>query len=367
MAITLRTFASGDTDYIAKLNANVSAIKAAIDALQGQAGAAGGVNEITVGTFWNALFNNADTLIGPDSYWPTQGSSTVNVAPGAMYLATTFTPVQKTTLTTLNFSGQTPGTYYITISSTGLPTFSSVFGSGAAYSVEYAGGSFEGLPIRIAQVLFDAAESTAARESLTLGEVESPESGEKIFRTLDDRLESAEELAAEAKVNADEALRLVYEAGIALEGAIRKVGCTVDGTVGVKGAIQIDFEGDIIGWSIISDVAGSIEVEVSVAASVDPPFVPTIPDPVADKISASAPVALVSAQSAARDEAGVETWDVHVTKWSVLQFKVASVGVINRATLYLRIRETLPVLFTVSPPELPEFPEIPTEPSPPEE
>jgi hypothetical protein len=362
MAITLRTFASGDTDYIAKLNANVSAIKAAIDALQSQAGGAQGVNEVTVGAFWNALFNDADTLIGPDSYFPTQGSSTVNVAPGGFYIAETQTPVQSLNIVTLNFSGQTPGTYYITVSSTGLPQFSSVLGSGAAYSVEYAGGHFDGQPIRIAQCLFDAAESTAARESTALAEVSSPtESG--IYRTLDDRLEATEAMAAEAKANADQAIGLVYEAGIALEGAIRKIGCTVDGAIGVKGAIQIDFEADIIGWSIIADVVGSISVEVSRAASTDPPFAPAIPDPVAGKISAAAPIVLSGAQSAARAEAGVETWDYHVSKWDVIQFKVASASLVTRATLYLRLRETLPVLFSTSPPE---FPELPEGPSPPE-
>jgi hypothetical protein len=59
----------------------------------------------------------------------------------------------------------------------------------------------------------------------------------------------------------------------------------------------------------------------------------------------------------------VETWDYHVSKWDVIQFKVASASLVTRATLYLRLRETLPVLFSTSPPE---FPELPEGPSPPE-
>jgi hypothetical protein len=349
MTIELRTFASGDTDYISKMNANVEALKAAIDALQSQAAGAGGVNEITVGMFWESLFSGADCLLGPGSYKPTQHASTVTVAPGTMYLADQQTVISLFSETTLNFQGQTSGTYYIVAGSTGVPILSGTMSAGTVYSVQWTGGGFIGEPVRIALCLFDAAEATASRESEALGAGLSPPEGTQIYATLDERLEATEELAVQAASDAQVALEVAYEGVPGGGSGIRKVGISLDGsgvplTTGIKGLVQLDYDGVILGWSAVADKVGGITVDVCVKHSADPPNAPAIPNTTTDKISASAPIRIASAQSAAGDETSVSTWvqhtpGQHIDKWDVLLFNVTFVAVVTRVTLYLRIQE----------------------------
>ena len=113
---------------------------------------------------------------------------------------------------------------------------------------------------------------------------------------------------------------------------------TVDGTTGVKGSIQVDFAGTIIGWSMQADVSGSMTVEVSKRAGTQ--ALPVVPDPVTHKISASAPITLSSAQAAGAGPSGVSTWNVAVAQWDSIQFKVASVTTVARAAFWLRIQES---------------------------
>lgn len=119
---------------------------------------------------------------------------------------------------------------------------------------------------------------------------------------------------------------------------IRKVGLSTDSTTGVKGAVQVDFAGTIIGWSIQADVSGSISVEVSKRAGSQ--TVPQVPDPVTHKISASAPIALASAQAKGVGPSGLTGWTTAVAQWDTIGFNVASITTITRATLWLRIQET---------------------------
>lgn len=124
---------------------------------------------------------------------------------------------------------------------------------------------------------------------------------------------------------------------------VRRVGITIDNgssaiTTGVKGSIQVDFGGTIIGWSIEADQVGDITVEVDKAASSAPPSVPSIPNTTTDKISASAPIALSGARSAASAASGVSTWTTSVAQWDSIQFNVASASTLKRVTLYLRIQ-----------------------------
>lgn len=344
MAIELRTFASGDTDYISKLNANISTLTQAITSLQAQMDALNvGGGDASVGVFLGAVFNYADALVGPSSYKPTQSASTVSVAPGGMYIQSVMKVVQSLTSVSLSFAGQADDTYYIVVDGTGFPARRTTPDAGTIYSIRWSGSSFLGIPVRICPIFFDTAESTAARISAALDEE---------YPTLDERLEAGEETAIEAKEDAAQALAVAYELEAALGGGakIRKIGITVDGTTGVKGAIQIDFNGTIIGWSCIADAVGDLQVEVSTKASSEPPAAPVVPNPVTDKISASAPIQLSSVKSAARDEAGVSTWYTPVTMWDVVQFNTIAVATITRATLYLRIQEDIP-----SPPVIEPF------------
>ena len=137
--------------------------------------------------------------------------------------------------------------------------------------------------------------------------------------------------------------RVVRDVSAYTDAAVHTVGITIDGggaaiTTGIKGSIQVDFAGSVIGWSIEADQAGSIQVEIDKHASSAPPAVPAIPNTTTDKISASAPVALATAQSAAVAAAGVSTWTTTVAQWDSIQFNVALATTVQRVTLYLRIQ-----------------------------
>jgi hypothetical protein len=87
---------------------------------------------------------------------------------------------------------------------------------------------------------------------------------------------------------------------------------------------------------------------------------------VTHKISAAAPIAVSSAQSASGSSAEVATWAKTLTRWDVLQFSVVSMTVMSKATLYIRIQEDVAAINPLeewSPPELLDpFPELPSPP-----
>ena len=344
MSIDLKTFASGDTDYIAKLNSNVSNITAAINALQTQAGAAGagGGAPLSSGMFFVALFNNADALIGPGAYKPTPSGTNLSIAAGGMYIAQSQTLATLLAATTLNFAGQTAGTKYINIDNSGLPVLATAQGSGSAYSVQWSGTGFTGQPVRLAPAFYDTVEADASRNSTSLA---------NNYGTLDLRLEAGEIRSKTALDKSQTAIDIANDVSNQLTNVIqaagaqkfRKVGLTIDGTAGNKGAIQLDFYGTIVGWSVIADQVGALQVEVSKKASSPPPAAPALPNIVTDKISASAPVQLSAAQTASRAEAGVSTWTTKIVPWDVMQFNVVVVTTITRATLYIRIQEEPPI------------------------
>lgn len=333
MGIDLREFASGDTDYIAKMNANVATLEDAINGLMTQIAAIPGA--ATSGFLMDTLFNSADALIGPGSYKPTPSGNTLNIAPGGAFLKIQARCVQSFAIVPISFVGAPADTYYIVIDPNGLPRRATDPEDGTAYSVFWNGSGLSALT-KIMPVYFDTVESEASRSSATLAKTHS---------TLDARLEAGEVHAKEAKEDAQEAIDLANEALAAIEFAkaeppptYRKVGCTVDFATGVKGAIQLDFAGTIVGWSIIADAACTLTVEVDRKVSAQPPAVPAIPNAGgADKISASAPIQLTGAQSASRGTAGVATWMKDLKQWDVIQFRTTNALGLTRATLYLRI------------------------------
>lgn len=339
MAIDLREFASGDTDYIAKLNQNVAILEEAINGLITQVGAIPGGQ--TSGIMMDAMFNHADALIGPSAYKPTISGTTLNIAPGGAYLAETQKAVQSIATTPLAFSVQPAGTYYVNISSLGVPQLanSPASAGGDAYSVYWSGSALSSIT-KLMPTAFDVIEAEGSRDSVQM---------DQAFLTLDERLEAGEQVAADAQAAADEASDRIdaLEAELEFSKAdpvpvYRKIGCSIDNTIGLKGAIQIDFEGTIIGWSIIADQVGDVTVEVDRKASSPPPAAPQLPNTSTDVISASAPIALSSAQSAARAEAGVSTWNTDLQPWDVIQFNVLSIATITRANLYVRVKEAPP-------------------------
>lgn len=342
MAIDLQTFASGDTDYIAKLNSDMSQIEDAINALlQAQGGQAG---SYSIGQFLTGLFQAQSGLIGMNSYKPVASSSTeVMITAGAFYKGA-LQVVVATGDSLMSFAGQTPGTYYIVPDASGAPARVADEDPDAAWSLYWSGSSF-GAITRLAPALFNIGEENEARLSTALA-VGTPLQ----FQSLDARLEQGESTAktaaAAAQETADNALAAVLALGSSVDAlAIRRVCITVDGgtstiTNGVKGSIQVDFNGEIIGWSATADVVGDIEIDVSKASSYPPDEPPTIPDPDLDKISASAPILIVGAKSAAENAAGVASWNTEIFQWDVLQFTVVAATAIKRVTVVVRIQET---------------------------
>jgi len=338
MGIELQQFATGDTDYIAKLNSNMQTLEDIINAIQTTQGGASGA--VTVGSFFTALFQEQTSLIGMSSYVPTVSgvdATVLIVAAGTAYKGSTQTIVTGIE-TPIPFAGQAAATYYIAIDGVGAP-LRATDPLDAVYSVAWSGSAF-GAIIRLAKVLYTVVEEDDARKSTTLN---------LAFASLDLRLEAAETTAKDAAQEAQEAA----DAALVLAGTaatpIRRVCLTIDGgssviTTGPKGTIQVDFDGTIEGWSVTADQLGELVVEVSKKASSAPPEIPEIPNPTTDKISASAPIGFTGAQSAAASDAEVASWTTAVAEWDVFQFTVTAATSVKKVTIVVRIRESTPEL-----------------------
>jgi hypothetical protein len=137
--------------------------------------------------------------------------------------------------------------------------------------------------------------------------------------------------------------RSTVTADLPASSIIRPLGITIDGggsppTTGVKGYLTIPFGCTIKGWTIIADQVGSANVEVwYIAGSGAPPTAPNIPTS-GNKISASAPVALSSVQSAAGGATAVSTWTSSLAQWGTLAFNLASVTTCTRISVQLQVQ-----------------------------
>ena len=143
MAVSIQELLSGDTNYIAKHNANYQNLKVAVEALQVAISSqtAGGGGNTTVNVAYEALFGTTDAILGEGSYLPSQSSAhNLSVAAGSAYVAASDAAVTKLTSTGMSFSGQTTGTYYIKVDNTGEPSFSAD-PSNALYSLQYDSGT----------------------------------------------------------------------------------------------------------------------------------------------------------------------------------------------------------------------------------
>ncbi|MEA3242332.1 MAG: hypothetical protein U9Q19_02690 [Pseudomonadota bacterium] len=143
MAVSILSFSNGDTDYIAKHNANYQNVKVAIEALQNAIAtqAAGGDASATVATAYDALFGPNDSVLGEGSYLPSQSAAhNLSIAAGHAYVTASDAVVSQSTSTGLDLSGQTTGTYYIHVDSAGVPSFDQV-SADALYSVYYDSGT----------------------------------------------------------------------------------------------------------------------------------------------------------------------------------------------------------------------------------
>lgn len=116
------------------------------------------------------------------------------------------------------------------------------------------------------------------------------------------------------------------------------IGCTFFATG--TDAIQIPFGCTITGWAIMADVSGSASVDICFHAGSAPPSAPSIPNTTTDKISASAPVALSSAQSAAGGSSAISTWTTALSQWGSVLFNLTSLTTATRVRVELYVTRT---------------------------
>lgn len=194
MTISLHTFASGDSDYISKLNADNAAIKAAIEALQASAGAgvvSGATNNVPKGLQY--IFDRKG-IIGTTSYKPTTGvlsgpSYYLVVAVGGFWDGSALA-YQDNSLS-LSMSSKTTGTYYVNVDSAGSPSVSASAGSRTLWQFSYNAATHTVSNVALyagVAVLFAGPDYADALTSAELG---------LTFASLADRLEHIESLLVE--------------------------------------------------------------------------------------------------------------------------------------------------------------------------
>jgi len=136
----------------------------------------------------------------------------------------------------------------------------------------------------------------------------------------------------------------VATARLPADNTVRTLGITIDGggnvpSTGIKGYMTIPWNGTITGWTCIADQAGTCTVDIwDIAGSGAPPTAPNIPTS-ANKISASAPVALAGPEeSAAGGASAISTWTMALAQWDTLAFNLSAVGTCTRITVQLQVR-----------------------------
>jgi hypothetical protein len=121
-------------------------------------------------------------------------------------------------------------------------------------------------------------------------------------------------------------------------------GITFDGggsaiTTGIgKRYTRILHDCEVVGYTIIADQSGSISVDVCAQANAFGSGTLTLPDTTTDKISASAPIALSSAQTKQANSSDVSTWSVNRAAGDVIGFNVTSASTITWAHVILHLK-----------------------------
>jgi hypothetical protein len=180
----LQRFAIGDTNYVAKHNANADTLEQTVNAMQQAMGANLG-SVISVGQAFEAIFGTQAAVIGATSYACTGSGSTLTVQPGFSWEPTSGNIYRLAASTTVSFSGVSAGTYYVSPDPGGNPA-RTTSAAGALYQVVWTGSAF-GAITRVAPVTWGASDWQAAQSSAALAQS---------FTSLDARLEASESGAA---------------------------------------------------------------------------------------------------------------------------------------------------------------------------
>ena len=114
-------------------------------------------------------------------------------------------------------------------------------------------------------------------------------------------------------------------------------GITIDGggssiTTGVKGYVEVPYSGTITGWTLVSDVVGSIVIDVWRDTYGN------FPPSVADSISGSEKPTLSSSQK--NQDLSLSTWTTSVTAGDIIGFKVDSASTLTRVNLAIKITKS---------------------------
>jgi hypothetical protein len=177
--ITLRDFANGDTDYVAKLNANNAALADAIDALLAANGGSTGTL-LSMGMLLLGLMRSGVVRLGTDGFGYTIVGETLVMDGGDAWRGESVRVMQSLG-GTLDFSTKTPGTWYIELADDGSLAIAASTVS-AVYSVVWTGSAFGAITL-LAQTLFSSADETSALFSVIKN---------VLYATLEARLESLE-------------------------------------------------------------------------------------------------------------------------------------------------------------------------------
>lgn len=183
MTVSLQSFASGDTDYISKLNNNNTVIAGALNTLQGASGAASAPAALL--GFMSALMGIGQSgIIGVSSFTYTLSGTNFILTGGYAWDALDQTVVQGSA-TTLNFGPQASGTYFVCCSMAGVVSIQTSMLGAALYAVVWSGSGFTSVT-RIGQIVFSGSDETATLTSVT---------NSTTYLSLEARLEAIETAA----------------------------------------------------------------------------------------------------------------------------------------------------------------------------
>jgi hypothetical protein len=174
----------GDTNYVAKINANFANSFADTGALEAQQQASIGGGSATTGMM-AALFGTGASIIGQDSYVTTGSGSTLTVGTGFYWAPSLQKVVRSTIAATLSFVGLSAATYYVSIDASGAASRSPSMTSSSVYSVVWTGSAFGAITLLV-PIVWGAADDIAAQTSTALA---------ASYTSLDARFEAIEVLA----------------------------------------------------------------------------------------------------------------------------------------------------------------------------
>ena len=103
--------------------------------------------------------------------------------------------------------------------------------------------------------------------------------------------------------------------------------------------ITVPYNCTITDWTIMADASGSASVDVWFIAGSAPPTAPNIPTS-GNKISASAPIATSTAQSAAGGATAISTWTTALTIWGTLAFNLSSITTSTKVTIQIQVQRS---------------------------